>query len=291
MADGKLPASSTRAKRRPNEDRFWEKVDRGGPGGCWEWTAYLNCDGYGTFRWHDGQRQRSIVAHRASWMIHHGPIPAGMFVLHGCDNPACVNPAHLGLGDNAENMRQRKARRRYSTAFKRGQTIREIVRRPKVERLSVQDRIKSSVIIDADGCWTWQKARCLGYGYITVNRRLRRAHRVAYEEFVGPIPEGKFLLHTCDNRACCNPDHLRVGDHKTNMREMAERGRAAAGKDNHFGRVSYPGEKHPNASLTEDAVRAIRASTEPHKALAAKLGVSPGTVWKVRNGYSWTHVV
>ena len=65
---------------------------------------------YGTF--HLNNEKRSVPAHRASWIIHYGEIPEGLFVLHNCDNPGCVNPDHLKLGTQLDNMRNRIQRKR-----------------------------------------------------------------------------------------------------------------------------------------------------------------------------------
>lgn len=87
-----------RLPRRSVADRFWSKVDKADD--CWIWTGGKTYGGYGVFCL-DGQMRR---AHRIAWIITNGPIPDGMEVLHRCDNPPCVNPAHLCLGTHQDNM-------------------------------------------------------------------------------------------------------------------------------------------------------------------------------------------
>ena len=85
------------------KERFDEKWIEDKETGCWEWQAAKNPKGYGQF----GKDGSVKQAHRASWEFENGSIPHDMWVLHRCDNPSCVNPAHLFLGTNQDNVDDR----------------------------------------------------------------------------------------------------------------------------------------------------------------------------------------
>lgn len=94
-------------------DRFWRKVDKSGD--CWLWTGTKTNNGYGMFCVDGSMR----LAHRVAWQLTHGLLPewseqrTGLCVLHRCDVRACVNPSHLWLGSNSENMTDMMLKKRH----------------------------------------------------------------------------------------------------------------------------------------------------------------------------------
>lgn len=130
-----------------------------------------------------------------------------------------------------------------------------------------------------DECWEWQASRYgSGYGEFRVGTGTKAN---------GEIPPGAFICHHCDNRACCNPLHLYVGDAATNSADRSARGRARGAS----------GENHGHSKLTVEQVAEIRAAA-PHgrfprgvrKALARKYGVSGMTIFQIASGRTWKEV-
>ena len=87
--------------------RFWEKVWR--TSSCWIWLGSRDNGGYGTFHF----KGKLVRAHRFSWELINGPIPNNKLILHKCDNPPCINPNHLYVGDYKDNMRDAQLRGRH----------------------------------------------------------------------------------------------------------------------------------------------------------------------------------
>jgi hypothetical protein len=88
----------------PPDQRFWKFANKGNPDECWNWSGQRDKDGYGCFRFSTAKPMR---AHRYSFELHGGQPQDGLFVCHKCDNPSCVNPNHLYLGSQSDNMKDR----------------------------------------------------------------------------------------------------------------------------------------------------------------------------------------
>ena len=148
-----------------------------------------------------------------------------------------------------------------------------------------------------DDCWLWTASSYLkGYGMFWDGQRNVRAHRFSYELLVGPIPDGMFVCHHCDNPPCCNPDHLFLGTPADNMHDAVRKGRMATGVYN--GAHTHPETRHTgkaniNAKLTDSDVCWILAaliSGIQQKTLATYFGVHRSIISRIKRGKGWKHV-
>ena len=91
--------------------------------------------------------------------------------------------------------------------------------------MTVKERIRNKLIKDPSGCWIWMGGISRGYGAIKIKGKNKKVHRVMWELTNGSIPKGIFVLHKCDITECANPDHLFLGTHTDNMKDMIQKGR------------------------------------------------------------------
>lgn len=159
-----------------------------------------------------------------------------------------------------------------------------------------------------EGCWEWQNSRLAGgYGQIKVMGKSRLAHRVSYELAHGPIPDGLYVLHHCDNPPCVRPDHLFLGTARDNIRDCLSKRRGPDPQkraliyrhsgDDHWTR-QHPdriarGSGHGRSKLTEDDVRTIRQLRSEGwtlDRLAVRFGVRLTNIHAIVRRDTWRHV-
>lgn len=229
---------------------FWGKVDKTVDSECWNWLGFLDRDGYGQILC-NGRRE---YAHRMSWILHKGEIPEDMFISHNCLNHGCVNPDHLIL-----NRKDVPVEERFWE---------------KVDKKGIDD------------CWNWiGSTNKNGYGTFIFNGKVELSHRVSWIIHNGSILDNMNVLHDCDNPSCVNCNHLFLGTHKDNMRDMFN-------KNRHH--IDKKGEKNNSAKLTESQVIEIRnlaATTNlTRKQIAGKYNISYSTAANIIKRKRWIHI-
>lgn len=114
----------------------------------------------------------------------------------------------------------------------------------------------------------------------TLRSKVVLAHRAAYFIAHGQLDDTLFVCHSCDNPACCNPDHLFLGTHQQNMDDMAQKGRKVI--------PDRKGEKNGRAVLDQEKVLAIRNSDASYRALAKQYGVSKSQIARIKTNQHWS---
>lgn len=147
---------------------------------------------------------------------------------------------------------------------------------------SIEEKLLDySEAVTETGCWIWLKGlNHNGYGTLTHRRKTYLAHKASYQTFVGQVPVGKLVLHTCDVSCCINPAHLYAGTQKENVRDCETRGRA-----------QHPrGSLHGKSKLNEQQVLEIKARLKGEESfirIAKDYCVRPSTIEKIYYGYTW----
>ncbi len=159
-----------------------------------------------------------------------------------------------------------------------------LLRKPKnLPSCYLAEVIAGKTIVRDSSCWDWTGwCHPQGYGNFKINGKTYRVHRLVYELCVARVPNGKLILHSCDNPPCCNPTHLFLGDEKDNIIDCLKKGRL------------------PSAILTEDEVKEIITDTSSknpvkrtynhYKYLASKYKVSVETIKGIVYGKTWGHI-
>ncbi len=125
-----------------------------------------------------------------------------------------------------------------------------------------------------------------GYGVLAMGGKRYRMHRLFWEAAYGPIPEGLFVCHRCDNPACCNPSHLFLGTNTDNVADRQAKGRS------HRWNGKRRGEANPRVRLTEGQVKMIRdqlSAGRQHKEIAEDFDVSRSTISMISSGAIWSY--
>lgn len=210
--------------------------------GCWIWTGAIGDGGPRVLRKSYGEE---LVA-RLSYRAYVGELTDAPVLT--CGNKSCVNPGHLFNGSVSEAW------------------ISLPVEHP--VRLNVVDRWKASLMANSrldneTGCWEWLGGKNKkGYGSCSFYSGESLAHRTAYKIFKGPVEKGLFVLHSCDNPGCINPEHLSTGTHEENTLDMLTKGRQ-------------------KRKLNDEAIEDILSSSESSWVLAKKYGVTPRAIrWR-----------
>ena len=152
--------------------------------------------------------------------------------------------------------------------------------------LSSQEYFFKQISIEnhINNCWIWiGNCNKQGYGKLTSKKKTWMSHRFSWMIYNGQIPPGLCILHKCDNPPCCNPDHLFIGTHKDNSKDMVIK------KRNRDDR----GSKHPMHKLNEQQVLKIRESIEngeQQSKLAIQYNVGPMTISNIKHRKSWKHI-
>lgn len=145
--------------------------------------------------------------------------------------------------------------------------------------IPVADRLQAGLTVRDDGCHEWGKSvTFLGYGQIWHQGKNCSTHKIAWQLAFGEIPEGFQVNHTCDNRRCCNPEHLYLGSQAQNVADAMARQRHVHGTS------------VGTSVLTDGQVAAILKDQRKLVIIAREYGVNPSTISLIKRRKTWKHI-
>ena len=188
----------------------------------------------------------------------------------------CCNHCGKDFSKHHASSAKKWAKQRYCSQACGGRAANAAKILPPSEMLAL---LKSKCSVNEAGCWEYSGAKSQhGYPSLSWRGQVWKGHRLMWTLMNGPISPEEHVCHRCDNRLCVNPGHLFLGDNTVNTADRNRKNRQAKG------------ERQGKAKLTEDNVREILRSNEPHTVLAARFGVGETAIFNVRTRKNWVHV-
>lgn len=198
------------------EERWLNKVEEpSDDNSCWLWKGSVSSQGYGQMC----INKKQVLAHQIGWKLAGNESPSkGSVLRNQCGNILCMNPQHWKILPLHMSFNKVRA------------AVRSKTREQRMEEFARRINENGSLILDTP-CWEWMGTKNPnGYGRFSSRYFSTQAHRASWEIFVGPIPDGLFICHKCDNKSCVNPEHLFLGTQHDNMQDMAQKGRSTKGR-------------------------------------------------------------
>jgi hypothetical protein len=145
---------------------------------------------------------------------------------------------------------------------------------------TVMERIERDTFYEPNcGCWLFAgPVDEFGYGRVRIGKKKVRVHNFTFQQDNGAVDPKKVVMHSCDMPCCWNPDHLSEGTHKDNRQDAMMKGRLPKGEDTAC------------AKLANEDVAAIRASSDTHRSLGKKFGVSHNLIGRIKRHQIWRHL-